>query len=478
MPKRAAKRKAMGLDQNQGGKDAKPVEIQVNCRVASGGGTVCAVAGTRCFVSSRGPGKEEEWRELRVVTKKKDEHEHEHEDEQKPVVLEDAHSLSVRCCEVSPCGRYVATSGDDKVLRLWSGSGGAVESPTQPTTTTTTTTSTSSSSSSWGLLWSCPLQKRASAVCFTPDSKAVVVADKFGDVWRAEVVRDAESRESGEASCDRIFGHFCSTVTAVGCSGCGTYIATGDRDGKVRVTCLGQTERGGREIQSYCLGHRTYVSGLRFLFAGRELRLATCSGDGQLRLFDPRDGGQVGESVGLETGALVSMTALEEHEGEGDGKAEATLVAVGADRTISLVGAAPSGLLGGGDERRTMRPPTQAFAPTSAARSGGGRLLVVGCEVDTAALGSRGQELGWYREGEGEGEGGEGDGPAASAAAWEAALGSYIGRRGAVYGECGVELAARGSALGGLALVPADLSKSVFSAEQREGRKKKRLDRR
>ena len=67
MPKRAAKRKAMGLDQNQGGKDAKPVEIQVNCRVASGGGTVCAVAGTRCFVSSRGPGKEAEWRELRVV---------------------------------------------------------------------------------------------------------------------------------------------------------------------------------------------------------------------------------------------------------------------------------------------------------------------------------------------------------------------------------------------------------------------------
>ena len=67
---------------------------------------------------------------------------------------------------------------------------------------------------------------------------------------------------------------------------------------------------------------------------------------------------------------------------------------------------------------------------------------------------------------------------AASAAAWEAALGSYIGRRGAVYGECGVELAARGSALGGLALGPADLSKSVFSAEQREGRKKNRLDRR
>ena len=143
MPKRAAKRKAMGLDQNQGGKDVKPVEIQVNCRVASGGGTVCAVAGTRCFVLQRKLAGwtflEEEWRELRVVTKKKDEHEH--EDEQKPVVLEDAHSLSVRCCEVSPCGRYVATSGDDKVLRLWSGSGGAVDSPTQPTTTTSTSSS-------------------------------------------------------------------------------------------------------------------------------------------------------------------------------------------------------------------------------------------------------------------------------------------------------------------------------------------------
>ena len=32
-----------------GGKDAKPVEIQVNCRVARG--HQCAVAGTRCFVS-------------------------------------------------------------------------------------------------------------------------------------------------------------------------------------------------------------------------------------------------------------------------------------------------------------------------------------------------------------------------------------------------------------------------------------------
>ena len=114
------------------------------------------------------------------------------------------------------------------------------------------------------------------------------------------------------------------------------------------------------------------------------------------------------------------------------------------------------------------RPPTPAFAPTRRPL-GGGRLLVVGCEVDTAALGSRGQELGWYREGEGEGVGGEGDGPAARLPR-EAALGSYTAGA-AVYGECGVELAARGSALGGLAPVPADLSKSVFSG-QREGRKR------
>ena len=119
-----------------------------------------------------------------------------------------------------------------------------------------------------------PTAKEGSAVCFTLDSKAVVVGhDKFGDVW-VEVVRDAESRESGEASCDRIFGHFCSTVTGA-CSGCGTYIATGDRDGKVRVTCLGQTEREAGD-PVVLLRPPDVRLGLRFLFAGRELRLATC----------------------------------------------------------------------------------------------------------------------------------------------------------------------------------------------------------
>jgi hypothetical protein len=67
------------------------------------------------------------------------------------------------------------------------------------------------------------LWQQVSAACFTPDSKHVLVGDKFGDVFVAEVVPDAEgggAPVAAEASEDSnelvpLLGHYCAIITAL-----------------------------------------------------------------------------------------------------------------------------------------------------------------------------------------------------------------------------------------------------------------------
>uniref|UniRef100_A0A3Q4GGE4 Uncharacterized protein n=1 Tax=Neolamprologus brichardi TaxID=32507 RepID=A0A3Q4GGE4_NEOBR len=66
------------------------------------------------------------------------------------------------------------------------------------------------------------------------------------------------------------------------------YIITADRDEKIRVSHL----RSPYNIQSFCLGHRQFVSALQILSAHPHWLLSG-SGDGTLKLWDYESGSEL-----------------------------------------------------------------------------------------------------------------------------------------------------------------------------------------
>ena len=73
-------------------------------------------------------------------------------------------------------------------------------------------------------------------------------------------------------------GH-CSLIIDLAISPCRKYVATGDRDEKIRISHYPNTF----DIESYCLGHRKFVSKLAFYLNGI---LISSSGDGYLKFWD------------------------------------------------------------------------------------------------------------------------------------------------------------------------------------------------
>ena len=111
--------------------------------------------------------------------------------------------------ELSSCGQYLASSGDDKILKVW-----RVDERQ--------------------CLWSVSLPKKVSSLAFSPDSRYVFAGDKFGDVWCVSVSSPKKKEDgSSDVEATRVLGHFCSAITCLSISPCGKYIASGDRDRKV-----------------------------------------------------------------------------------------------------------------------------------------------------------------------------------------------------------------------------------------------------
>ena len=77
----------------------------------------------------------------------------------------------------------------------------------------------------------------------------------------------------------RLLAHTSSVLTGV--SYANGLVATADRNEKVRVSQFPRCE----EIESFCLGHTDFVSGVEFLSG---TRLVSCGGDGYLRVWDAR----------------------------------------------------------------------------------------------------------------------------------------------------------------------------------------------
>ncbi|RDB23684.1 tRNA (guanine-N(7)-)-methyltransferase non-catalytic subunit TRM82 [Hypsizygus marmoreus] len=148
----------------------------------------------------------------------------------------------IRCAAVDSSGRYLATSGEDKMLKVWEVEG-------------------------LGLLSERELPKRPTAVRFTADAQTILASDKFGDVFSypfhftppltANQQKDALSSHENPSGGKLILGH-ASLLTAFLLTADEKYIITADRDEHIRVSWFPQ----GYNIEMYCLGHTKFVSAI------------------------------------------------------------------------------------------------------------------------------------------------------------------------------------------------------------------------
>ncbi|KAG2150299.1 WD40-repeat-containing domain protein [Suillus bovinus] len=174
-------------------------------------------------------------------------------------------SSPIRCAALSDCGKYLATSGDDKKLNTWQ-----VDDLKH--------------------LSSRVLPKKPTYINFA-DNKDILVADKFGDIFRYQLhpnsnesstgyARDALSSHENPSGGELILGH-ASLLTTFLLTADGRYIVTADRDEHIRVSWFPQ----GYTIESYCLGHQKYVSALH-IPSFSPGTLISGGGDSVLKLWD------------------------------------------------------------------------------------------------------------------------------------------------------------------------------------------------
>ncbi|PFH51854.1 hypothetical protein AMATHDRAFT_2753 [Amanita thiersii Skay4041] len=170
----------------------------------------------------------------------------------------------VRCAAVDPTFTYLATSGDDKLLKLWEVNGLKLLNQRQ-------------------------LPKKSTAIEFTKDTQTVLVSDKFGDVFSypihyspsAEKQRhDAVSSHENPSGGNLILGHV-SILTTFLLSRDECYIITADRDEHIRVSWYPQ----GYVIEMYCLGHEKYISAIHIPSFLPSI-LISGGGDSMLKIWD------------------------------------------------------------------------------------------------------------------------------------------------------------------------------------------------
>ena len=180
------------------------------------------------------------------------------------------HTGNIRAFRVSPDGAWFLSAGDDKLVKLWSVDG-------------------------WRCVRTISNTKKISSACFTPDSRHLLFADKFGEVFACEVGSDAEPT--------LMLGHCSTIITDIACMNGGKngYVITGDREHKTRVSVLPKVEHrtafngSAPEIQSFCYGHEQYISCVQPLTQPEGKKkgwgafkdcIITGSGDATVRMWD------------------------------------------------------------------------------------------------------------------------------------------------------------------------------------------------
>ncbi|KAG6826553.1 hypothetical protein H0H92_015328 [Tricholoma furcatifolium] len=170
----------------------------------------------------------------------------------------------IRCAAVDRTHGYLATAGDDKMLKLWKVDG--LERVNER-----------------------ELPKRPTSILFTQDAKTILVSDKFGDVFSytfeftplsEKEKKDALSSHENPSGGALVLGH-ASLLSAFLLSQDERYIISADRDEHIRVSWYPQ----GYTIEMYCLGHTKFVSAIHNPpFAPADL--VSGGGDPALKVWD------------------------------------------------------------------------------------------------------------------------------------------------------------------------------------------------
>ncbi|KAL0906970.1 hypothetical protein M5K25_025505 [Dendrobium thyrsiflorum] len=201
------------------------------------------------------------------------------------------HSDAIRAICFGANGRLFVSAGDDKLVKIWR-------------------------TDTWHCIRTVCSDKRVSAVAISHDGLFVTFADKFGVVW----IDTLEEDDQGQASVDKkavpLLGHYCSIITSLKFSPDGKFIATADRDFKIRITIFPKGPlKGAHEIQNFCLGHTEFVSCLTFICPPdcNQSFLLSGSGDATVRLWDHISGHLLDTcDVGKKAGLLDSKEKVED----------------------------------------------------------------------------------------------------------------------------------------------------------------------
>ncbi|XP_020590516.1 tRNA (guanine-N(7)-)-methyltransferase non-catalytic subunit wdr4 isoform X1 [Phalaenopsis equestris] len=193
-----------------------------------------------------------------------------------------SHSDSIRAICFGANGKLFVSAGDDKLVKIWR-------------------------TDTWHCIRTVCSDKRVSAVAISHDGLFVTFADKFGVVWIVGLEEDVQGQESANKKAVPLLGHYCSIITSLKFSPDGQFIATADRDFKIRISVFPKEHlKGAHEIQNFCLGHTDFVSCLTFIRPPdcHQILLLSGGGDATIRLWDHVSGCllhtfDVGKKAGL-----------------------------------------------------------------------------------------------------------------------------------------------------------------------------------
>ncbi|KAI0046502.1 WD40 repeat-like protein [Auriscalpium vulgare] len=204
----------------------------------------------------------------------------------------------VRCAAVDVGYTHLATSGEDKKLKVWTVDG-------------------------LKLLSERELPKKPTQIAFTRDVQMLVVSDKFGDVFsypvtpsslpepKSEDKNDALASHENPSGGNLILGHT-SLLTSFELSHDEKYIITADRDEHIRVSWYPQ----GYNIESYCMGHKKFVSAIHSPSFAPHI-LISGGGEPDLKVWDWHAGKRIHDIPVLDV-VLSSIEVLPKKRKWGD----------------------------------------------------------------------------------------------------------------------------------------------------------------
>lgn len=208
--------------------------------------------------------------------------------------------VHIVAADISSCEKYIVLCTSDKHMSLWN-------------------------ADNLSLISNRTSARVASKVRFVPSGRAIVLADKSGDAYSFSAEKPYEDGKL-------LLGHL-SMLLDILVSPDEKYIITCDRDEKIRVSRY----PNAYNIQSYCLGHKEFITGLSLLPTDKNV-LISGSGDGTIRFWDYTAGIQL--HVVDCNGSVCTNKDIVEYSETGDGGCVLPvrlIVSCSIDTTTSLI---------------------------------------------------------------------------------------------------------------------------------------------